>query len=112
MQPFPTAVGFAYHLSFKIGVYGKGYPGPITVVANLSGPHGENPSPPLTCGPFSTTEAGPRWQGCDFDFDARNAMTTLTISGFGPEKVITEYIGLDLVSVQCFAPLGRHYLCQ
>lgn len=114
MQQFPTAIDFRYHLSFKMGLYGTAYHGPIWVVASLSGPNGENPSPPLKCGDFNWTDRGPGWLGCDFDFFARSAMTTLTITGYGPENEITQptvYIGLDSVSVQCWAPLGRHFLC-
>jgi hypothetical protein len=73
MQQFPTAIGFLYHLSFKIGLYGTAYHGPIRVVASLSGPNGENPSPPQKCGDFNWTDRGPGWLGCNFDFDARSA---------------------------------------
>jgi len=113
-QQFQTKVGYAYHLYFKIGLYGTLYAGPITVVATVSGPGGQN-SASLTCGPFTWTDRGPGWKVCEtLDgqyFKAGSTTTTLTITGYAPKDKPQFYIGLDSVLVDCVAPLGRHYFC-
>jgi hypothetical protein len=118
-QTFPTVVGFKYHLTFDIGIFNPTYNAPITVVAALSGPNGEN-STVMPCGLSKEQQPGPgpQWKTCESSwkpgepqyFKAVSATTTLKIYGKGTSK-ITTYIGLDRVLVDCVAPLGRHYLC-
>ena len=122
----PTVVGFNYHVSFAIGVFNPTYKGPITVVATLSGPNGEN-SFETSCGPYDPSEPKAQWKQCEsagtvFNpclaetetscFKAVSTTSRLTIYGKGQKaQDATQYIGLDSVLVDCVAPLGLHGLC-
>jgi hypothetical protein len=115
----PTVVGFNYHLSFAIGIYNTAYPGPITVVAVLSGPNGENPVK-VPCGLSNQQQPGqgPQWRTCESTgsadspyFKAVSTTATLRIYGTG-QKGVTHYIGLDRVLVDCVAPFGRDFFCS
>ena len=120
----PTVVGFNYHVSFAIGVFNTSYKGPITVVATLSGPNGEN-SFETSCGPYDPSEPNAQWKHCESAgtvtnpclaetscFKAVSTTSKLTIVGYGQKgQGVTRYIGLDSVLVDCVAPLGLHGLC-
>jgi hypothetical protein len=104
-QTFTTKAGKKYMLFFDIGVFNDSaqpkFSGPITVVASIDN------QPLSPCGPYNPTEPGPHWQTCKNQFTAATESTTLTIVAIAGQS----FIGLDKVSVQCIAPLGRPGFC-
>jgi len=44
-------------------------------------------------------------------FVAKSGTTTLEIRGVAIKGLLTTYIGLDEVDVECVAPRGNHALC-
>jgi hypothetical protein len=99
-QSFPTTSGFDYVVRLSVGVFSL-WPGPVTVTVMWDA------APPFTC-PSVDAKDGVSWITCEHQFKATSAQTELTISGGSG----TNYIGLDKVSVDCVAPLGRHDLCS
>ena len=113
-QTFGTAVNKRYHLSFDIMVANitfnnTTFGGPITVDALIKRTPTEAPYAQTTCGPFNPTKPGNQAQTCGLDFTATTPRTTLTIVGAAAAH---NYIGLDRVSVECVAPLGRQGFCS
>ena len=82
------------------------FPGPITVQASISNSTQDPPYAQTTCGPFNG-ESGNK-KTCTLSFRASGASTSLILQGTQG----AEYIGLDNVSVQCVAPLGRKGFCS
>jgi hypothetical protein len=108
-QTFATGVNKPYHLSFDIMVANGSFPGPITVDALISRAPNEAAYARTTCGPFNPPGPGNQKTTCGLDFRAATASTTLTIAGTAAAH---QYIGLDKVSVECVAPLGRRGWCS
>lgn len=108
-QTFATTVDKPYHLSFDIMVAPPSFGGPITVDASISRTPAEPAYAHTTCGPFNPSGTGNQHQTCGMDFTARTPSTTLTLVGTAAAH---NYIGLDHVSVECIAPLGRPGFCS
>jgi hypothetical protein len=108
-QTFGTTVNKRYHLSFDIMVAPPSFGGPITVDALIKRSPNEAPYAQTTCGPFNPTTPGNQAKTCGLDFTATTPSTTLTIVGTAAAH---NYIGLDRVSVECVAPLGRQGFCS
>ena len=107
-QTFATAARMPYELSLDIMVSPPRFAGPITVVALISKAPGEQAYAQAECGPFNPTAPGNHSTTCRLRFTAVTASTTLTLVGTAG----THYIGLDRVSVECVAPLGRPGFCS
>ena len=119
MQHFPTTIGFQYRVAFVLGAT-KNFGDTIAVTVSWStGPNQQN-HVDLACGPVVlpgdpfqwTPDPGPGPEivagACDVRFKATAAESYLRIFGSRGRR----YIGLDRVSVECVAPLGRHALCN
>lgn len=109
-QPFQTLPGVLYEVSLDIGVSKSPFGGPISVKVEISNTSNGEKYYEATCGPFNNPEAqGPQWMmpKCTFRFHAASDNTTLTIYG----ALGTYYIGVDNVTAECVAPLGRHAWC-
>ena len=106
LQTFATKAGKTYMLFLDIGVFNSSsqpkFAGPITVVATIDN------QTLVTCGPFNPSGRGPQWQTCKDHFTAGTGSTTLAIFATAGQA----YIGLDKVSVECIAPLGRLGFCS
>lgn len=105
-QFFQTATGFDYRVRFNVGV-AMNFPGPVTVTVKWGTSADDENAKAQTCGPFDA-KSGVAWNTCEHRFTATGAQTILTISGTSG----TRYIGLDKVSVDCYAPLGVANLCN
>lgn len=112
-QNIPTVPREPYQLTFQIGLMTQAtVGGPVQAVVNLGDAAGQ-PFATFTCGPYNPTTSGSEWKQCGpFTFVASTASTTLTISGAQAANQSTMYIGLDLVDLECVAPLGNHDSCK
>ena len=108
-QTFGTTVNKRYHVSFDIMVTPPSFGGPITVDALIKRTPNDAAYAQTTCGPFNPTTPGNQAKTCGLDFTAATPSTTLTIVG---SAAAHNYIGLDHVSVECVAPLGRSGFCS
>jgi hypothetical protein len=114
-QTIPTVPGEPYQLTFQIGLMTAAtIGGPVQAVANLGDGTGSGQPPyTFTCGPYNPTTRGSEWKPCGpYTFVAKTVSTTLAISGVQVAGQSTKYIGLDLVDLECVAPLGDHNRCR
>ena len=92
-------------------VFNPDFPGPISVLALISNGTPDQAYARTTCGPFDPdhkARPGNQSMTCALSFTAGAANTNLTFIGTQG----SHYIGLDNVSVQCVAPLGRPGFCS
>ncbi|MDQ6828991.1 MAG: DUF642 domain-containing protein [Gemmatimonadota bacterium] len=106
-QTFATAAGKPYVLTFDIEVYRPNFPGPIAVHVSVSTAFNDPAFAQMSC-PLDSQTDGRVTTRCSLNFQSRAASTTIRIFG----ETGKHYIGLDNVSVQCFAPLGRRGYCS
>ena len=106
-QSFATIPHTRYWVSADIGVRNPVYPGPIQVRIAMSATNSNLIEyAQVTC-PYNPQAAGIQWTPCSMEFTANSDRTLISIYG----EQGTTYIGLDNVTVQCIAPLGRHAWC-
>lgn len=104
-----------YQLTFQIGLMTQAtVGGPVQAVVNLGDGTGPGQAfATFTCGPFNPTTSGSEWKPCGpYTFVARTGSTALTILGAQAAGQSTMYVGLDLVDLECVAPLGNHDSCK
>ena len=108
---FATIPRTHYWAAVDIGVKNPDFPGPIQVRIAVS-PTNSNLAEyaQVTC-PYNPTAPGIQWMKdptpCIMEFTATSDSTLLSIYGESGKK----YSGIDNVTVQCIAPLGRHAWC-
>jgi hypothetical protein len=56
---------------------------------------------------------GSQWGACSTSFAAQGDATTIAIQGVELKAPagVTQYIGVDVLDVECVAPLGNHSFC-
>src|SRR5215471_11947166 len=108
-QTFTTVPNEPYQVSFLLGLNIPASPGPVQAVANLYDGTGQKLLiATINCPPFNTAVQGPQWAPCRGGFVAKSGITTLEIRGVAIKGLLTTYIGLDAVDVECVAPRGNH----
>jgi len=109
-QSFATIPRTRYWAAVDIGVKNPEYPGPIQVRIAVSATNSNLVEyAQVTC-PYNPTAPGIQWMlmpPCNMEFTANSDSTLISIYG----EQGTHYIGIDNVTVQCIAPLGRHAWC-
>jgi hypothetical protein len=109
-QSFATIPRTRYWAAVDIGVKNPDYPGPIQVRIAVSATNSNLAEyAQVTC-PYNPTAPGIQWMTnppCSMEFTANSDNTLLSIYGESGKR----YIGIDNVTVQCIAPLGRHAWC-
>ena len=106
-QSFATIPRVPYVATVFIGVRNPGHPGPIRVRMAMSATNSNLVEfAQVTC-PYNPAESGNQWVACTLNFNANSDSTLVSIYG----ELGKDYIGIDSVSVECIAPLGRHAWC-
>ena len=106
-QSFATIPRTRYWASVDIGVKNPEFSGPIQVRLAMSATSSNLAEyAQVTC-PYNPSASGIQWTTCSLEFIANSDSTLISIYG----ERGTRYIGIDNVTVQCIAPLGRHAWC-
>src|SRR5664279_2245041 len=106
-QSFATIPRTRYWASVDIGVKNPDHPGPIQVRMAMSATNSNLIEyAQVTC-PYEPAAQGAQSKPCSMEFTANSDSTLVSIYG----ELGKTYIGIDNVTVQCIAPLGRHAWC-